>query len=82
VKATVYRCFIKQSTVEAYCGVDVYIRGFLKTAVKFNVRQLSLRQQETPVRTEYGASCCSWKDELDGAKLSVIFRAENMSDQL
>ena len=45
-------------------------------AFKLNVKHLSLQQQETTVRTEYGAGCEIGMEGLDRGKVSITFRGK------
>ena len=47
MKDLLFQCFVKQSTVEAYCGVEVYIHVLLKTALDIDMR--SYIQGPTPI---------------------------------
>jgi hypothetical protein len=63
-------CIIKQSTVEAYYGVEVYLHAFFTTASDGNVLLTSKSppvispHKQPPVRTEYEA----WLESTMGHK--------------
>ena len=76
MKATLSLCFNIQSTVEAYCGVDVYIHVFLTTALDRDVplnamSDTYLSGTKNNDHTDYGAWC---ESENGGIGQRKVFR--------